>query len=64
MARPVATALIDGGHSKEYNFGDLGGGILLTLTGSATNAPILEWEWSILPPIQTMRVVFQRPALC
>lgn len=49
MARPVATALIDGGHSKEYNFGDLGGGILLTLTGSATNAPILEWEWSILP---------------
>lgn len=49
MARPVATALVEGVAQKEYDHSALGGGIAVTLTGAGTNGPILEWEWSIQP---------------
>lgn len=49
MARPVATALVEGVAQKDYDYASLGGGIPVTLTGAATNGPILEWEWSIQP---------------
>ncbi|NIT79780.1 MAG: hypothetical protein GWN58_34030 [Anaerolineae bacterium] len=48
MAIPVATALIDGVHVKTYEYEALGSGLPITLTGSATEGPILNWEWSIL----------------
>lgn len=47
MPRPVCTALIEGVHSKTYAYLSLPKTI--ALTGSATNGPILEWEWSVLP---------------
>ena len=47
MARPVATALISGAHEASYAYTTLPKSI--TLTGDATNGPILEWEWSVLP---------------
>lgn len=48
MAIPVATALIDGVHVKTYEYEALGAGLPITLTGSATEGPILNWEWSII----------------
>ncbi|MHC4816597.1 MAG: hypothetical protein ACYTF8_00865, partial [Planctomycetota bacterium] len=48
MAIPVATALIDGVHVKTYEYEALGAGLPITLTGAATNGPILAWEWSII----------------
>jgi hypothetical protein len=49
MAVPVATALIGGQHSASYPLSDLAPTKTITLSGSATNAPILEWEWSVVP---------------
>lgn len=51
MAIPVATALIDGVHTKSYDYVALGAGLPITLTGSATlgdGSSITTWEWSIL----------------
>jgi hypothetical protein len=51
MAIPVATALIDGVHTKTYEYEALGTGLPLTLTGDATlgdGSSIVVWEWSII----------------
>jgi hypothetical protein len=47
MPVPVCTALIGGSHSASYAASTLPKTI--TLTGSATNGPITDWEWSVLP---------------
>src|SRR5574343_54403 len=47
MAIPVCTATISGVHSLAFPYKSAGSSI--TLTGSATETPILEWEWSIDP---------------
>ncbi len=47
MAVPVCTATISGVHSATYSYTSVNS--LVTLTGVATNSPILEWEWSVDP---------------
>jgi hypothetical protein len=49
MAVPKATALHSGAHETSYPYTDLAPTKNISLTGSATNGPILEWEWSIVP---------------
>lgn len=49
MAVPVCTALCAGLHEKTYPITDLTPTKIISLTGAATNEPILEWEWSCIP---------------
>ena len=47
MAITVCTALIDGAHSASYARSSMPK--VINLAGAATNGPILEWEWSLVP---------------
>jgi len=47
MAVPVVTAQLDGGRIATYSYTTLPKAI--TLSGAATNGPILDWEWTIIP---------------
>jgi len=48
MAIPSVTALISGAREQSYPASDLSPTKTITLSGAATNDPILEWEWSII----------------
>lgn len=47
MPIPEVTALISGGRVASYPYTDLPKAI--ALSGAATNGPILDWEWTIIP---------------
>ncbi len=53
MTIPVCTAVCEGLHEKSYPSASLPKTI--TLTGSATEGPILEWEWSVVPTDPSVR---------
>lgn len=49
MAVPSVTATISSSHEVTYPHTDLSPTKTINLEGAATNTPILEWEWCLIP---------------